>query len=141
LLKLFLLPKIKPSFFPAITWLIISTVLLTIPGKSFPSQNWLSALFEKIWFDKWVHITMFIIMVALWCWAASGKKKKSNSFKNLFILIAVIWFAYGIGMEFVQRYFIPNRSFDVKDIIADGVGCVIGLLYSIRRYVPTQNLK
>jgi len=35
-------------------------------------------------------------------------------------------------MEVVQKYFIPNRSFDVKDIIADGFGCAIGLLISSR---------
>jgi VanZ family protein len=29
-------------------------------------------------------------------------------------------------MEFIQKYFIPNRSFDVGDIIADGIGCIIG---------------
>ncbi len=35
-------------------------------------------------------------------------------------------------MELVQKYFIPNRSFDLKDILADGLGCVIGLLISGR---------
>jgi VanZ family protein len=32
----------------------------------------------------------------------------------------------------VQKFFIPNRSFDVKDILADGLGCVIGLFVSAR---------
>ncbi len=35
-------------------------------------------------------------------------------------------------MEFVQKYFIPNRSFDVGDIIADGIGCAIGFVLSAR---------
>jgi hypothetical protein len=38
-------------------------------------------------------------------------------------------------MELVQRYFIPNRSFDGGDIIADGVGSAAGLVYSLKRYV------
>jgi hypothetical protein len=33
-------------------------------------------------------------------------------------------------MELIQKYFIPNRSFDLKDILADGLGCGIGLLIS-----------
>jgi VanZ family protein len=117
-------------------WLIISTILLTIPGKAFPKENWL----EKIWFDKWVHIGMFTIMVFLWCWAILRTKLDTEKLKKVFILIALIWFAYGIGMEFVQKYLVVNRSFDSGDIIADGVGCLVGLIYSLRRYIPKQNL-
>jgi VanZ family protein len=39
---------------------------------------------------------------------------------------------YGIAMELVQKYFIPNRSFDFKDVIADTIGIVVGLLLSIK---------
>ena len=131
LLKFFPLKKIKPSFLYPVLWLIISTVLLTIPGKAFPKENWL----EKIWFDKWVHIGMFTIMVFLWCWATLRMKFDKTKLKKVFILIASAWLAYGIGMEFVQKYFIPNRSFDTGDIIADGVGCVVGLIYSMGRYI------
>ncbi|MEO7983052.1 MAG: VanZ family protein [Bacteroidota bacterium] len=122
--------KIKPSFTYPILWLIISTVLLTIPGKAFPKENWL----EKIWFDKWVHIGMFSIMVFLWCWAMQRMKFEKAKLKKAFVFIALLWLAYGAGMEFVQKYFVPNRSFDTGDIIADGVGCLAGLLYS-RRYI------
>ncbi len=61
--------------------------------------------------------------------------------KRVFILIAAGWLVYGIGMEFVQKYLVANRSFDGKDIIADGVGCVTGLIYSMKKYIPKQNLK
>jgi len=49
--------------------------------------------------------------------------------------MAVIAFLYGIGMEFVQRYLVVNRSFDVGDIIADGVGALAGFLFSSRTYI------
>jgi VanZ family protein len=130
------LKTIKPSFVFPLVWLIISTLLLTIPGKAFPKENWL----EKIWFDKWVHIGMFTIMVFLWCWAMLRMNLTKEKLKKVFILIALIWFAYGIGMEFVQKYLVVNRSFDSGDIIADGVGCLVGLIYSLRRYIPKQNL-
>ena len=43
-------------------------------------------------------------------------------------------------MEFIQKYFIPNRSFDVGDIVADGVGCAAGLLISLRLYIKNRPL-
>jgi VanZ family protein len=43
---------------------------------------------------------------------------------------------YGIAMEIVQKYFIPFRSFDLGDIIADGIGCVAGYFFAIKRFYP-----
>jgi hypothetical protein len=137
----FPLRKLKPSFIPAIAWLIISTALLTIPGKAFPSEDWLSAFFAKIWFDKWVHIGIFLLLVVLWCWGFSNSKRAQSKKRNLFLVIALIWFAYGIAMEFVQRDLVPFRSFDLLDIVADGVGCVIGLLFSYWKLIPKAGLK
>jgi hypothetical protein len=136
-LKTILLNKTKPSFLFPILWLIISTFLLTIPGSAFPKENWL----EKIWFDKWVHIAMFAIMVFLWCWAMLRMNFAKEKLKKVFILITLLWLAYGIGMEFVQKYCVPNRSFDSGDIIADALGCFAGLLFSIRKFIPKQLLK
>jgi VanZ family protein len=125
------LKKIKPSFIPAVAWLITSFILLTLPGSSLPKENWL----DKIWADKWIHIGMFAIMVILFCWAMPGIGKQEERLKKAFIIIAILCTAYGIGMEYVQKYFISNRSFDIGDIIADTVGSVIGLLYSLRTYI------
>ena len=123
--------KIKPSFIPAISWFIISVVLLTIPGSAFPKENWL----DKIWFDKWVHIGMFAIMVSLWCWAMLKIYSANTRLRTVFILIGLLSLSYGVGMEFVQKYFINNRSFDEGDIIADAVGCSLGVFFSLKRYI------
>ncbi len=119
--------KIKPNIFPAIFWIIISTILLIIPGSALPQENWLG----KIWFDKWVHIGMFSIMVFLICWAIH-KKYLHQKLITVFLFVAAGCLSYGIGMEFVQKYFVANRSFDGGDIIADAIGCTIGYLYSKR---------
>lgn len=129
--KFFSLSKIKPSFIPAIAWLIISIILLTLPGSAFPKENWL----EKIWLDKWIHIGMFAILVILWCRAWKKKISDSNKLRTLIIWISLICFFYGIGMEFVQKHFISNRSFDAGDIIADGIGCILGGFFSFRRFI------
>src|SRR6185503_10585115 len=104
---------------------IMSVILLTLPGTAFPTEDWL----DKIWFDKWVHIGMFSILTWLWCryWHLFKLNKPADTFRKLFIIIGLICLAYGIVMEFVQRFYIPHRSFDVGDIIADGVGCAVGV--------------
>jgi VanZ family protein len=126
-----MLKKIKPSFIPLLFWFIISTLLLTIPGSAFPQENWLG----KIWFDKWVHIGMFAIMVWLGCWAIHKKYTSAPKLRAAFMWVGLACLCYGIGMEFVQKYFIANRSFDAGDIVADAVGCTIGFLYSSRKYI------
>lgn len=125
--------RIKPSLIPAAAWFIISAILFTLPGSTFPKENWL----DKIWFDKWVHIGIFTILVALWCrgWRSFKKDVIHKKIKKIFITIGLICLVYGIAMEFVQRYFIPNRSFDMGDIIADGMGCLTGVIYSTRMYI------
>jgi len=70
-------------------------------------------------------------MVFLWCRSVSSSEGRKVGYYGQ---IAVYFLIYGIAMELVQKYFIPNRSFDLKDILADGLGCAIGLLVS-RRYI------
>jgi len=114
------LPLLRAS-----AWFLMTTVLLCLPGSVFPQKSW----FDKIWLDKWIHICLFSVMVFLWCWFV--KKAKGKKIR-VFIGLALCSFAYGIAMEFVQKYFIPNRSFEVKDMIADGVGSALGLLIAFK---------
>jgi H+/Cl- antiporter ClcA len=127
------LKKIYLPLTAAITWFIISTVLFTLPGTAFPHENWL----DKIGFDKWVHVGLFVVLVTLWCWSlytlATGKS--AGKLKQSFILVALLGVAYGVAIEFIQKYFIPFRSFDVNDMLADGIGCAIGLIFSFRRFI------
>lgn len=51
----------------------------------------------------------------------------------LFISIAVLFFIYGIAIEFIQRDFVKNRSFDLGDIIADTIGCFLALVVVIKK--------
>lgn len=123
--------KSRPSFVYPVLWLITCTVLLSLPGRAFPKENWL----EKIWFDKWVHIGLFAILVVLWCWAFQPLQPDKKKRFTPYLLFALLWLAYGTGMEFVQKYWIANRSFDTGDIIADGVGCLAGFVYSHMQYI------
>lgn len=115
----------------AVGWFVICTVLLTLPGSAFPEENWLN----KIWFDKWVHIGLFSVLVFLWCLAISAEKKIFKSVQQLFVWVTLGGCVYGIVMEYVQKYFIPNRSFDIGDIIADTIGSIVGLVVATKLLV------
>jgi len=121
-----------PKFFfaAAIFWLLLVTLLLCLPGTEFPKITWLN----KIWIDKWVHIFLFLILVILWCKAYWSKQKKEN-FRKFFFRVAVLSLIYGVMMELVQHFFIPFRSFDLLDIVADGVGSISGFFLINRWYI------
>jgi VanZ family protein len=116
-------------FLPAIVWFLLSFYLLTLPGKDFPKLNW----FDKIHGDKFVHIAMFGILVFLFLLPFKQRWNKPGFLKTA-VAIAAIALLYGIAMEYVQENFIPNRSFDIGDILADAAGSFIpvALLY---RYI------
>jgi VanZ family protein len=109
-------------------WLAICTLLLVIPGNDLPSSSFIGEWAKKIFFDKWVHFGMFAITVALWCWAFSNKPASSK--KIYYLSITILWIAYGIAMEYVQRYFVEYRSFDIYDMLADAAGAFAGYLFS-----------
>lgn len=62
------------------------------------------------------------------------KKEKQNDL--LFITIACI--AYGTIMEFVQDQWIPNRSFEWMDILADSSGAVLAYVYCRKKFRKGQ---
>ncbi len=117
-------------FLPAAGWFVLSTFLLLLPGSEFPKQNWTDYI---PLFDKWVHIGIFLIMTFLLCWGFY--KNRKGSLTKIFFWVFVLCFCFGIAVEFIQRHFIPFRSFDTGDIVADGVGCLAGYWYALKRYV------
>jgi len=119
--------KISPVFI-AIVWLLIVTTLLCIPGSRLPKIGW----GDKIWLDKWIHIFLFFVLVFFWC-RAYLNTHLSIAVKKIFIMITVFSVIYGIGMEVVQHYFIPFRSFDIGDMIADAIGSIAGYFISMYR--------
>jgi VanZ family protein len=109
-------------FIPGIVWLILIYILLTIPGTDLPQSGFL----DNIHFDKVVHIGLFAVLVFLF---SLPFKTNMGSNKNVFVFISFAAFTYGTLMEYVQKYWVDNRTFDVSDIIADGLGCLVGYLY------------
>ncbi len=99
----------------AIAWSIGIQILLCLPGSSIPSGGW----FDIPNLDKIVHCFLFGGVTAVWCYYFYLKGKPSPSLATIFFVVYLLVSADGIILEFIQRDYIPNRSFDKGDIIAD----------------------
>ena len=117
------------SFLPGIAWFIISAVLLALPGKDLPHNN----LFDIPFFDKYVHFTMFLMLTTLFSYPLAYQSVDEATAKSWFTKVVVYVILYGILMEFVQKYFVYGRSFDLIDIVFDSLGSLAGLVV-IRKF-------
>jgi VanZ family protein len=78
-------------------------------------------------FDKILHICEYAVFGLLSARAFKNSSRKAliENFKIFAILVTL---AYGISDEFHQ-VFIAERQFSVFDMIADGIGGIIGTLF------------
>jgi VanZ family protein len=111
------------TYWPAVFGLVAATMLFCLPGEEFPEAGWL----EDIQLDKIVHVGLFFTLVVLWC-LPSGIRTNQQRINRVYLYITLAFFAYGIAIEFIQRDFVPHRSFDFFDIVADTIGCVTGFV-------------
>jgi VanZ family protein len=113
------------SFLPGILGFIVATMLFCLPGEEFPEAGWL----DQLHLDKFIHVGLFIMLVVLWCLPAGYRLENKKRVDTIYIWITVAFIIYGIAIEFIQRNFIPHRSFDFFDIVADAIGCGLGFFF------------
>jgi len=119
--------KSLKKYWPAIVWSALIFLLLAIPGSDLPQE---SSFLDIPHSDKWVHGGIFALFVILWCRAVRIWNPTRKLFRA-FLLIALAGIVFGYAMELVQKYFIPNRDYDLMDVVADAAGCLIGLIISL----------
>lgn len=117
------------NFLPGIAWFFVVAILTLMPGKDVPQIGWMDNIPN---FDKFVHACLFGGLTFLFSMpyfkSSFSKKQKINHFVRI-ALATSIW---GITVEFLQKYFVPGRDFELLDWAADSVGALIALLLSIR---------
>lgn len=118
-----IMKKNKVFLLLSFIWFAFTTFLLCLPGGNFPKILWLRYIPQ---FDKLVHIFIFFVLSFLICKTVNNKK--------WFLQVALCCSFYGVIMEFVQKYYIPNRSFDLVDIVADTIGSFFVLIAA--KYLP-----
>ena len=109
-------------FLPGIAWFFIVALLTLLPGSDIPKVGWLDRIPN---FDKVVHGGMFGALTFLfylpYLKSTLPHQQKINYLRRI-SLAAVVW---GLTTEFIQKFFIPGRDFDLLDWAADTAGVLI----------------
>ncbi|MGI9137452.1 MAG: VanZ family protein [Sediminibacterium sp.] len=115
-----------------IVWVIaefvLVFVLLSLPGNEFPDQtSWISKIMSLPFADKIVHMGLFgslALSIFVHFEVHTDASYKSNRVKAIALIVCIL---YGIGMEYYQKYFVPNRGFEILDMLADAIGALCAL--------------
>lgn len=91
------------------------------PGTKLPEVD----LFD--FQDKAVHLITFFIQGYLWSGVGVNKDQASVSNPRVWKNFILFGLFAGIILESLQQ-FIPNRSFELMDMIVNGLGASLGLL-------------
>jgi len=119
----------KPTFMKYLIWVIAEIalvfVLLSLPGSSFKSTT-------ELPIDKIVHVILFGSLAwSFYCFfdhttIQALKSVRVQAWAMIFCIV------YGIAMEYYQKWYVPSRGFEVKDMIADAAGVLFALpLYQL----------
>ena len=83
--------------------------------------------------DKVFHVLIHCALSFIWLWFAFSSDKYHISIKTV-IVVLVLCFSYGISIEAAQHWFTVSRQFDLLDVLANGVGSLLGFLsfYKVR---------
>lgn len=99
-------------------WGAFIFIVCLIPGHEFPPVPTIPHL------DKIIHAYLY----GQWFWFFTEQfsvNKKSWSKIILFLL------SFGICMELIQHFFVPHRSMEIADVLANACGVFIVLGYRL----------
>jgi len=114
------------KFIPGIAWFFVVLTLVCIPGEDLPkADSWMI----EINYDKLIHVGIFGVLAFLFMRpiAISSFSKKQKI--NYFIKIAIATIVWGYTTEVIQKFYIPGRSYDLTDWLADSLGGVLAFIF------------
>jgi len=109
---------------------IVVTFLLCIPGDALPDVG--DEGIPNL--DKAVHVLLFAGLSFTWFLYVKARHLMMKNVRafQLSLLFFLAASSFGLLMEFVQRDFIPHRSFDWLDVLADACGALVGSIVASR---------
>lgn len=104
-------------------WTLLIFILCFLPGSELPDV-------DIPFIDKWAHLVLFGVFSFLWLCATPTR---DISFLIILLLITVFT---GWLVEYIQGHYVPGRTQDDMDTIADSVGGFIGIgVFAVLSYV------
>ena len=120
------------KFIPGIAWFFLILILICFPGSKIPQvETWLN----DIYFDKWVHAGLFAVLTFLFIYPVTRLTFSGEIKRNTALKIAIAACIWGLTTEFIQKFFIPDRSFDFFDLGADSLGVIAGYIWCRIKYL------
>lgn len=119
------------KFIPGIAWFFVVLVLLCMPGQAMPTISWL----DKFYFDKWVHMGIFGLLALLFMMPVALSSISHKEQITYLICIAIATSVWGLTTEFIQKYLVINRAFDLLDWVADSFGALASFIFCRKTYV------
>ncbi|MEI7811876.1 MAG: VanZ family protein [Ignavibacteria bacterium] len=113
-------------YFPLVIYWIMLLMLTSIPGQSTPDFG-IS--------DKIEHAVAYMILTVLLCLTYQFQGKFKMLYRSPFVWTIATVALYG-ALDEIHQLFIPGRSCDIMDWMADITGAVLGLIfvYIIKHY-------
>tara|TARA_Y100000589_G_scaffold321098_1_gene351877 strand:- start:83943 stop:84269 length:327 start_codon:yes stop_codon:yes gene_type:complete len=79
--------------------------------------------------DKLVHISMYAMLAFSVLLAYRRYYFRLNKRTKILINTFIFSAAYGVLMEYAQKYVFINRSFELMDIVANSIGAILGIFF------------
>lgn len=130
-MKKFLLKLCSRPYFP-LFWTLLTIVLCCLPGSDIPNKG----IFAMKGIDKLAHVSLFGGIVFFWGYYWISRPGTREEWRKLMILIALLSIVLGVVLEFLQLYYIPGRTFDLFDMLADALGAI--LAYALLVFPKTK---
>ncbi|MGA2623632.1 MAG: VanZ family protein [Bacteroidota bacterium] len=106
--------------YPAIIWAVVIFILSSVPSSAIPKMDILSH-------DKLIHGTIFFIFgVFVYRALAPGNASHRFNWKRALVSFAIVA-GYGI-LDELHQHFVPGRTPDIYDALADALGGLISLM-------------
>ena len=120
--------RLKGALFLAIAWTALIASSCLIPASAFKAFTF-DSIFQL---DKILHLTLYYVFIVLWSLAS-----KVITVRQKYVLL-IVGIAYGVLIEVLQATMSLGRSYELDDIIANTIGCVLGVLSIsyIKRKLP-----
>jgi hypothetical protein len=124
--------KLTSSILAPVGWTLLTVILLCLPGSAFPSKGLFNL--DIPYLDKIIHIILFGGIILFWCLYFLQKKDWNTNGRRTVLLVALFTIALGVCLEYIQLNYIPNRSFDKGDILANSLSAIVfGIFFYFRR--------